>query len=70
MVPTFGRFKLWFIARRNHPEQAWTGAAWTSHDRGIPTGDVQVCNFPSSEEARLYIDNYVDLSAAKKAGAR
>jgi hypothetical protein len=56
MVAAPSRFGRWFIEHRTEPTLAWTGAQWTGHDRGIPTFDVQVCNFSSKSGAQQYID--------------
>lgn len=49
-----GIFGRWFIFHPEHDE-AWTGARWEicSAD-GVPTGQFQVCNFASQQEAREY----------------
>jgi DnaJ-class molecular chaperone len=50
-----GYYNNWVIVRADIPSLAWTGNSWAQHHNGIPTGDTQVCNFPSRNEAVRYI---------------
>ena len=57
LVAKQGRFGRWYITTTGHPDLAWTGARWTTHDRGLSTGAAQVCNFTTEDEAEDYIDS-------------
>jgi hypothetical protein len=43
----------WIITDYDEPSLAWSGSRWVPHDKGIPIGDIQVCNYESKEEAWL-----------------
>jgi hypothetical protein len=51
-----GVFGRWIIIHENSPGLAWSGSRWVTHDHGVPTGEAQVCNFATREEAQEYID--------------
>jgi hypothetical protein len=51
-----GMMGRWVIAHGNHPGLAWSGSRWVRHDQGVPTGDAQVCNFTTREEAQEYVN--------------
>ena len=56
MKPTLGYFNRWYLANSLHPELAWTGARWASHNRGL-AGISQISNFATEDEAFKYIDS-------------
>jgi hypothetical protein len=49
-----GAFDRWFLMHPTDAHLAWSGMRWVEHDGGIPTGEVQVCNFSSLGEAVKY----------------
>ena len=51
-----GRFGFWYIQHPVNPLLAWGGARWVGHDRGLPTGHFQVCNFFDADEATEYAE--------------
>lgn len=62
LVARLGRFGRWYITTTEHSELAWTGARWTTHDRGLSTKTTQVCNFTTEDEAEDYIDSLMGPS--------
>jgi hypothetical protein len=46
----------WIILSRDSPNLAWSGSRWVPHHQGIPTGNVQICNFETRDEAQAYVD--------------
>jgi hypothetical protein len=60
MEAVLGRFGRYHIQHRKQPHLAWSGRRWNRHDRGIPCGQFQICNFATEAEARKYIK---DLAA-------
>lgn len=53
-VIILGRFRRWIIVKADEPGLAWTGSRWVTHDRGIPTDNVQVCNFDTESQAETF----------------
>jgi hypothetical protein len=53
---TQGLFDRWYIFHPTMciPYLAWSGRQWVAASEGLPTGNVQVCNFPTEQEAREY----------------
>lgn len=62
LVARLGRFGRWYVTTTEHPELAWTGARWATHDKGVPTGAAQICNFSTEEEAEDFIDSLMGPS--------
>jgi hypothetical protein len=52
-----GVLNRWIIVDYEDEHLAWSGARWVSHDRGIPTGVAQICNYDSREEAFIEAEN-------------
>jgi hypothetical protein len=50
--------KRWVIVNGAHEDLAWSGTHWVPHRQGIPTGDVQICNFDSRQDALKYVKEY------------
>lgn len=48
---TNGPFGRWIIVKRNDAMLAWSGSQWV-----LIGGDVQICNFPTEDEARQYAE--------------
>lgn len=46
----------WIIVNGQDESLAWSGSRWVPHRHGYPTGDVQVCNFETREEAKTYAE--------------
>lgn len=51
----------WIIVKAEDPTLAWSGARWVEHRKGMPTGGVQISNWPTKTEA---------FRAAEKEGLR
>lgn len=51
----------WIIVKAEDPGLAWSGARWVEHRKGMPTGGVQISNWPTKTEA---------FHAAEKEGLR
>jgi hypothetical protein len=50
-----GIFDRWFIQHANNEHLGWSGSSWVPMSpEGVPTGDVQVCNFETMKEAAGY----------------
>jgi hypothetical protein len=49
-----GALGRWIIVNASSPNLAWSGSRWVLHQDGIPTGEAQVCNFATPEEAQAY----------------
>lgn len=50
-----GLFDRWYLFHPLSDEMGWSGSRWVAcNPRGLPTGDVQLCNFASEQEAREY----------------
>jgi hypothetical protein len=50
-----GLFDRWYIFYPSSEPRAWSGSRWVpANPNGIPTGQFQVCNFSTEEEAREY----------------
>jgi hypothetical protein len=47
-----GIFGRWIIV--NERDFAWSGSQWVPYHHGIPTGEIQVCNFATKAEASDY----------------
>jgi hypothetical protein len=47
----FGRFIIVLAADR---ARAWSGARFVGHERGIPTGQIQIANFNDYDSAMSY----------------
>jgi hypothetical protein len=43
----------WIIV--NDQNEAWSGSQWVPHRNKLPV-NVQICNFPTREEAQTYLD--------------
>ena len=51
-----GMLGRWVIVHEQFPGLAWSGSQWVPHHQGFPTGDTQVSNFTTREEAQEYVD--------------
>lgn len=56
-----GAFGRYVIVQADDHSLAWTGSGFDRHQEGIPTGQSQVCNFESTQEAQQYISQCPSL---------
>ena len=49
-----GRHGRRILVYAHNSAYAWAGSSLDRHDRGMPTGRSQICNFESAEEAERY----------------
>jgi hypothetical protein len=68
----FGRFIL--VNPLNPNYYAWSGSGWSAHERGMPIGRSQICNFETVQEAEEYASKsglriVRELAAAPEGGA-
>jgi hypothetical protein len=49
-----GLFDRWVIYHPKNEELAWSGLKWVPAHYGVPSGDFQICNFATREEAEEY----------------
>jgi hypothetical protein len=52
-----GAADQWWIFHPTNDALGWSGSTWVPCDPvlGFPTGDVQVCNFPTEKHAQDYV---------------
>lgn len=61
-VPLQESFGRWIICRADAPHTAWSGRRWVAI-----TGDVQISNFASREEAIAYAQGFgMELAANRE----
>ncbi len=53
-----GIFNRWYILHPQDDTRAWSGMRWVS-----TTGNIQLCNFGSEEEARQYAEEILPKSS-------
>jgi hypothetical protein len=61
----FGR---WVIVNGTHEDLAWSGSHWVPHRHGIPSGDAQICNFTTRQEALEYCQEHFEVVAKDSPG--